>query len=64
MTHDAAAPRDPDLRLPGHLLDRRVGADVEQVRDETVSVGANLTLDQEEGTPERVLHHCSSSSRR
>lgn len=63
MTHDAAAPRDPDLRLPGHLFDCRVGADVEQVRDETVSVGANLTLDQEEGTPERGLHHCSSSRR-
>ena len=51
MSDDATAPRNPDLRLPGHLLDRRVGADVEQVGHEAVGVGANLTLHQEQGAP-------------
>ena len=50
MTHDAAAPRDPDLRLPGHLFDCRVGADVEQVGHQAVGVGADLALHQEQGT--------------
>ena len=52
MSDDAAAPRNPDLRLPGHLLDRRVGADVEQVGHQAVGVGADLALHQEQGTPE------------
>jgi hypothetical protein len=36
---------------PGHLFDGGAGADVEEVRDEAVAVGANFTLNQEQGTP-------------
>ena len=52
VAHDAAVPRDADLRLLVHLLHRRVGADVEEVRDEAVGVRPRVPLHQEQRAPE------------
>ena len=53
VAHDAAVPRDADLRLLVHLLHRRVGTDVEEVGDEAVRVRPGVALHQEKRAPKR-----------